>query len=118
MTSTPTLFNSGTTHAQMSSCYLLDSPMDDLRDIEKRYNKILRQFPVFNCFEGSYSDEIEARMCEKCQDITIYFNDENHPIKSCEECKKWFCEMCDDLNGMAYTCKKCFVQMPMFNTNE
>lgn len=36
MLSTPTLFNSGTTHPQMSSCYLLDSPMDDLRDIEKR----------------------------------------------------------------------------------
>ncbi len=36
MPSTPTLFNSGTNHAQMSSCYLLDSPMDDLRDIEKR----------------------------------------------------------------------------------
>lgn len=36
MPSTPTLFNSGTNHPQMSSCYLLDSPMDDLRDIEKR----------------------------------------------------------------------------------
>lgn len=36
MASTPTLFNSGTLHPQMSSCYLLDSPMDDLRDIEKR----------------------------------------------------------------------------------
>ncbi len=36
MLSTPTLFNSGTNHPQMSSCYLLDSPMDDLRDIEKR----------------------------------------------------------------------------------
>ena len=29
MTSTPTLFNSGTRHSQMSSCYLLDSPQDD-----------------------------------------------------------------------------------------
>jgi ribonucleoside-diphosphate reductase alpha chain len=36
MTATPTLFNSGTKHPQMSSCYLLDSPIDDLRDIEKR----------------------------------------------------------------------------------
>ncbi len=36
MPSTPTLFNSGTCHSQMSSCYLLDSPMDDLRDIEKK----------------------------------------------------------------------------------
>ena len=38
MTSTPTLFNSGTKHSQMSSCYLLDSPKDDLRDIYKRYS--------------------------------------------------------------------------------
>lgn len=37
MTSTPTLFNSGTSHSQMSSCYLLDSPMDSLDDIYKRY---------------------------------------------------------------------------------
>ena len=36
MTSSPTLFNSGTAHSQMSSCYLLDSPIDDLRDIYKR----------------------------------------------------------------------------------
>jgi ribonucleoside-diphosphate reductase alpha chain len=38
MTSTPTLFNSGTKHAQMSSCYLLDSPKDDLKDIYKKYS--------------------------------------------------------------------------------
>ena len=37
MTSTPTLFNSGTAHSQMSSCYLLDSPLDSLEDIYKRY---------------------------------------------------------------------------------
>lgn len=40
MTSTPTLFNSGTKHSQMSSCYLLDSPMDNLEDIEKRHADI------------------------------------------------------------------------------
>ena len=40
MASTPTLFNSGTMHSQMSSCYLLDSPMDDLRDIEKRKSDV------------------------------------------------------------------------------
>ena len=40
MTSTPTLFNSGTKHSQMSSCYLLDSPKDDLCDIYKRYSDI------------------------------------------------------------------------------
>ena len=33
MPSTPTLFNSGTIHPQMSSCYLLDSPEDSLEDI-------------------------------------------------------------------------------------
>jgi ribonucleoside-diphosphate reductase alpha chain len=37
MPSTPTLFNSGTRHPQMSSCYLLDSPQDDLKAIYKRY---------------------------------------------------------------------------------
>ncbi len=38
--STPTLFNSGTNSSQMSSCYLLDSPEDDLKDIFKRYSDI------------------------------------------------------------------------------
>ncbi|MCY4444460.1 MAG: ribonucleoside-diphosphate reductase subunit alpha [Proteobacteria bacterium] len=40
MPSTPTLFNSGTNHAQMSSCYLLDSPQDSLESIYKRYSDI------------------------------------------------------------------------------
>ena len=40
--STPTLFNSGTTHSQMSSCYLLDSPEDSLEGIYKRYTDIAR----------------------------------------------------------------------------
>ncbi len=40
--SSPTLFNSGTTHAQMSSCYLLDSPEDSLEGIYKRYTDIAR----------------------------------------------------------------------------
>lgn len=40
--STPTLFNSGTTHPQMSSCYILDSPKDNLEDIYKRYSDIAR----------------------------------------------------------------------------
>lgn len=40
MTSTPTLFNSGTCHSQMSSCYLLDSPADNLQDIYKRYSDV------------------------------------------------------------------------------
>lgn len=38
--STPTLFNSGTIHPQMSSCYLLDSPQDDLRSIYNKYQDI------------------------------------------------------------------------------
>ena len=35
--SSPTLFNSGTRHEQLSSCFLLDSPQDDLLDIYQRY---------------------------------------------------------------------------------
>jgi ribonucleoside-diphosphate reductase alpha chain len=35
--SSPTLFNSGTRHEQLSSCFLLDSPEDDLVSIYKRY---------------------------------------------------------------------------------
>ncbi len=40
MASTPTLFNSGTTRPQMSSCYLLDSPADDLQAIYSKYMDI------------------------------------------------------------------------------
>jgi ribonucleoside-diphosphate reductase alpha chain len=42
LTSSPTLFNSGTRHPQMSSCYLLDSPEDALEGIYKRYTDIAR----------------------------------------------------------------------------
>ncbi|HUY06957.1 MAG TPA: ribonucleoside-diphosphate reductase subunit alpha [Acidimicrobiales bacterium] len=38
--SSPTLFNSGTNHPQMSSCYLLDSPLDSLESIYQRYGQI------------------------------------------------------------------------------
>lgn len=38
--STPTLFNSGTRHAQMSSCYLLDSPQDSLEAIYDKYKDV------------------------------------------------------------------------------
>jgi ribonucleoside-diphosphate reductase alpha chain len=34
--SSPTLFNSGTRHTQMSSCYLVDSPRDELESIYGR----------------------------------------------------------------------------------
>jgi ribonucleoside-diphosphate reductase alpha chain len=40
--SSPTLFNSGTRHTQMSSCYLLDSPEDDLDAIYNRYQDVAR----------------------------------------------------------------------------
>ncbi|MEO1697159.1 MAG: ribonucleoside-diphosphate reductase subunit alpha [Planctomycetota bacterium] len=40
--SSPTLFNSGTQHQQLSSCYLLDSPEDDLESIYNRYQDIAR----------------------------------------------------------------------------
>ena len=42
MPSSPTLFNSGTPRPQMSSCYLLDSPADDLEWIYERYADIAR----------------------------------------------------------------------------
>ncbi|MGB3442511.1 MAG: ribonucleoside-diphosphate reductase subunit alpha [Actinophytocola sp.] len=40
--SSPTLFNSGTRHTQMSSCYLLDSPRDELESIYDRYGQVAR----------------------------------------------------------------------------
>lgn len=40
--SSPTLFNSGTRHSQMSSCYLLDSPKDELDSIYDRYAQVAR----------------------------------------------------------------------------
>ncbi|MBA2952927.1 ribonucleoside-diphosphate reductase subunit alpha [Nocardioides sp. MAH-18] len=40
--SSPTLFNSGTRHTQMSSCYLVDSPRDDLDSIYSRYGQVAK----------------------------------------------------------------------------
>jgi ribonucleoside-diphosphate reductase alpha chain len=40
--SSPTLFNSGTAHPQMSSCFLVDSPRDDLGSIYDRYAQVAR----------------------------------------------------------------------------
>src|SRR5215475_12136921 len=40
--SSPTLFNSGTKHAQMSSCFLVDSPRDELDSIYARYAQVAR----------------------------------------------------------------------------
>jgi ribonucleoside-diphosphate reductase alpha chain len=38
--SSPTLFNSASQRTQLSSCYLLDSPQDDLSSIYARYNDV------------------------------------------------------------------------------
>jgi ribonucleoside-diphosphate reductase alpha chain len=38
--SSPTMFNAGTTHEQLSSCFLLDSPADDLESIYRRYTDV------------------------------------------------------------------------------
>ena len=38
--SSPTLFNAGTAHPQLSSCFLLDSPQDDLRSIYDAYRDV------------------------------------------------------------------------------
>ncbi len=38
--SSPTLFNAGTRHEQLSSCFLLDSPQDELVSIYQRYTDI------------------------------------------------------------------------------
>jgi ribonucleoside-diphosphate reductase alpha chain len=38
--STPTLFNAGTHREQLSSCYLLDSPQDDLAAIYQKYSDV------------------------------------------------------------------------------
>ncbi|GGM59827.1 ribonucleoside-diphosphate reductase [Longimycelium tulufanense] len=40
--SSPTLFNSGTRHPQLSSCFLLDSPRDELESIYQRYGEVAR----------------------------------------------------------------------------
>lgn len=38
----PTLFNAGTVREQLSSCYLLDSPDDDIIDLYKTYSDVAR----------------------------------------------------------------------------
>ncbi|MFF5229716.1 ribonucleoside-diphosphate reductase subunit alpha [Dactylosporangium sp. NPDC000521] len=40
--SSPTLFNSGTAHTQMSSCFLVDSPRDELDSIYERYHQVAK----------------------------------------------------------------------------
>jgi ribonucleoside-diphosphate reductase alpha chain len=40
--SSPTLFNAGTNHEQLSSCYLLDSPVDSLESIYDKYADVAK----------------------------------------------------------------------------
>ena len=40
MPSSPTLFNAGTRHEQLSSCFLLDSPADELAAIFQKYSDV------------------------------------------------------------------------------
>lgn len=40
--SSPTLFNAGTRRPQLSSCFLLDSPKDELESIYQRYTQVAR----------------------------------------------------------------------------
>jgi ribonucleoside-diphosphate reductase alpha chain len=40
--SSPTLFNAGTRHQQLSSCFLVDSPRDELESIYERYTQVAK----------------------------------------------------------------------------
>ncbi|GAB3151047.1 ribonucleoside-diphosphate reductase subunit alpha [Micromonospora sonneratiae] len=40
--SSPTLFNAGTRHQQLSSCFLVDSPKDELESIYERYTQVAK----------------------------------------------------------------------------
>ena len=42
LASSPTLFNAGTAHEQLSSCYLLDSPLDSLESIYEKYADVAK----------------------------------------------------------------------------
>jgi ribonucleoside-diphosphate reductase alpha chain len=58
--SSPTLFNSGTRHEQLSSCFLLDSPRDSLADIYARYADVA-QLSKFSGGIGQAYSRIRAR---------------------------------------------------------
>ena len=60
LTSSPTLFNSGTNHQQLSSCFLLDSPEDTLQNIYQRYADIA-QLSKFSGGIGLSYSRIRAR---------------------------------------------------------
>lgn len=58
--SSPTLFNSGTRHEQLSSCFLLDSPQDSLSDIYARYADVA-QLSKFSGGIGQAYSRIRSR---------------------------------------------------------
>ena len=58
--SSPTLFNAGTTHEQLSSCFLLDSPDDTLASIYQRYGDVA-QLSKFSGGIGLSYSRIRAR---------------------------------------------------------
>jgi ribonucleoside-diphosphate reductase alpha chain len=58
--SSPTLFNSGTRHEQLSSCFLLDSPQDDLTSIYARYGDVA-QLSKFSGGIGLAYHRVRAR---------------------------------------------------------
>ena len=58
--SSPTLFNSGTRHEQLSSCFLLDSPQDSLESIYARYGEIA-QLSKFSGGIGVAYSRVRAR---------------------------------------------------------
>lgn len=58
--SSPTLFNSGTRHEQLSSCFLLDSPEDSLESIYQRYGEIA-QLSKFSGGIGVSFSRVRAR---------------------------------------------------------
>ncbi len=58
--SSPTLFNAGTVHEQMSSCFLLDSPQDSLEGIYQRYAEIA-QLSKFSGGIGIPYSRVRAR---------------------------------------------------------
>ncbi len=58
--SSPTLFNAGTRHEQLSSCFLLDSPVDSLESIYERYGEIA-QLSKFSGGIGVSWSRVRAR---------------------------------------------------------
>jgi ribonucleoside-diphosphate reductase alpha chain len=58
--SSPTLFNAGTRHEQLSSCFLLDSPQDSLADIYRGYADVA-QLSKFSGGIGQSYTRVRAR---------------------------------------------------------